>query len=198
MSDRTRLQEMYLAGGVPWDETDPPPEVIAAAAELPPGRALDLGAGLGRAAFHLARRGWQVDGVDFVPEAVADATRRAVAAGLTRQVRFYHASVAALDFLTGPYDFALDVGCAHGLDAGELTAYYAGLARLLRPGALYLLFAHLNDPAAPAEMQRWLDEPLLRRIFAAGFTLTRLEYGKTTVRDNPTWRSAWFWWQHAG
>lgn len=195
MADFERLEQLYTAGSVPWDHVDPPPEVMTTAAGLPPGRALDLGAGLGRAAFYLARHGWQVDGVDFVPLAVAEATQRAASAGLAHQVHFYTGSVTVLDFLAGPYDFALDVGCAHGLNAAELAAYHAELLRLLRPGAPYLLFAHLNDAEAAPDARRWLDEPRLRGLFAQGFTLERVEYGETTVLNNPTWRSAWFWWR---
>jgi len=29
-----------------------------------------LGCGPGRASIYLARRGWQVDGVDFIPDAI--------------------------------------------------------------------------------------------------------------------------------
>lgn len=195
MADFERLQQLYAVGSVPWDHQEPPPEVITTAANLSPGRALDLGTGLGRAALYLARLGWQVDGVDFVPQAVMEATRRAAAAGLAQPVHFYAGSVAALDFLAGPYDFALDVGCAHGLNAAELGAYHAELLRLLRPGAGYLLFAHLNDAAAAPDAQRWLDESRLRGLFADGFTLERVEYGETTVQNNPPWRSAWFWWR---
>jgi SAM-dependent methyltransferase len=39
--------------------------VVRELSELPAGRALDLGAGEGRNAVWLARRGWQVDAVDF-------------------------------------------------------------------------------------------------------------------------------------
>ncbi|MER2600042.1 MAG: class I SAM-dependent methyltransferase [Caldilineales bacterium] len=195
MADFERLQQLYAAGTLPWDHNDPPPEVVTEAAVWPLGRALDLGTGLGRAALHLARLGWQVDGVDFIPEAVAEATRRAQAAGLAARVSFHQSTVTRLDFLTGAYDLAVDVGCAHGLNATELTAYHAQLKRLLRGGARYLLFAHLNDAVADADAQRWLNEPLLYRIFADGFTLERVEYGETTVQNNPTWRSAWFWWR---
>ena len=87
--------------------------MLAFAPTLPVGRALDLGCGLGRATIFLARLGWQADGVDFIAQAVAEATRRAQLAGVAARAHFYHGAVDQLDFLAGPYDFALDVGCAH-------------------------------------------------------------------------------------
>jgi SAM-dependent methyltransferase len=181
------LTELYASGPVPWDLSDPPPEVLTFAPSLLPGRALDLGCGLGRASLYLARLGWQVDGVDFVPQAIETARQRAQAAGLNN-VTFHLGPVTALPYLTGPYDLALDVGCAHSFSTEELTAYHAELRRLLRPDGVYLLFAHLSQ----AEGERWLAEETLHCIFAEGFRLERAEYGQTTVRGE-TWRSAWFW-----
>jgi SAM-dependent methyltransferase len=190
MSDKIdRLTELYAGGSVPWDQADPPPEVLAL--DLPPGRALDLGCGLGRASFYLARQGWQVDGVDFIPQAIETARQRAQAAGVSG-VAFHLGPVTAMPDLTGPYDLALDVGCAHNFSLAELTAYHAELGRLLRPGGVYLLFAHL----AEIDDERWLWEPALQHLFAAGFRLERVEYGQTTVRGE-TWRSAWFWFRRA-
>lgn len=37
-----RLQQRYRDGEIPWDQDLPPPEVMAIADVLPPGRALDL------------------------------------------------------------------------------------------------------------------------------------------------------------
>jgi cyclopropane fatty-acyl-phospholipid synthase-like methyltransferase len=160
---------------------------------LPAGRALDLGSGLGRASMFMARRGWQVDGVDFIPQAVEEATARAVQAGLDDKIHFHLGSVLDLGFLDGPYDFALDVGCAHSFDLADLRLYHAGLARLLKPGAIYLLFAHLQEENADPEARRWLEEANLRQVFAEGFVLDRVEHGQTQVGDQPPWRSAWFW-----
>ena len=188
MNDRlTRLTEMYAGGPVPWDQPDPPPEVLAFAPSLPPGRALDLGCGLGRASFYLGNLGWQVDGVDFVPQAIETARQRAEAAGITN-VTFHLGPVTTLPQLSGPYDLALDVGCAHSFSTAELATYQAELSRLLRPGGVYLLFAHLSE----AEDEHWLWEPTLHRLFTPDFTLEQAEYGQTTVRGE-TWRSAWFW-----
>ena len=190
------LLEFYQAGPVPWDQPDPPPEVLAFVPTLPVGRALDLGCGPGRAAKYLARLGWWVDGVDFIPQAIAEATVRARQAGL-ENIHFHLGPVTQLDFLSGPYDFALDVGCAHGFNADELRAYHRELLRLLKPGGHFLLFAHLDEADPEPEARGWLDEADLRRLFGEGFALERVEYGQTQVGDQAPWRSAWFWFRRA-
>lgn len=193
MSRHERMQSMYEEGSVPWDEVDPPPEVIDLVNKLPAGRAMDLGSGFGRAAIYLGRAGWQVDGVDFVARAVSEAQTRADKAGVGVQVKFHQSSVTKLDFLNPPYDFALDVGCAHGLTDQELKEYHQELKRLLKPGASYLFFAHLNEEDTDPEEQKWLDENTFKTIFTDGFSLEREEIGKTQVEDQESWRSAWFW-----
>jgi cyclopropane fatty-acyl-phospholipid synthase-like methyltransferase len=193
MSDYNRLLEFYQSGSVPWDQADPPPEVLAFVPTLPVGRGLDLGCGLGRAALFMARLGWQVDAVDFIPQAISEATVRAEQAGLADKIRFHLSPVTQLDFLSGRYDFALDVGCAHNFDPDELTAYHHELRRLLKAEATFLLFAHLNEANPAPEARRWLDEANLRQIFEDGFHLERVEVGQTQVGDQSPWRSAWFW-----
>jgi SAM-dependent methyltransferase len=192
MNHFERVLEFYQSGPVPWDRPDPPPEVLAFVSTLPVGRALDLGCGLGRAALYMARLGWQVDAVDFIPQAITEATARAGQAGLDN-VRFHLGPVTQLDFLAGPYDIALDVGCSHSFTAAELRAYHRELLRLLKPGGDYLLFAHLNPANPNPEARRWLDEADLHQVFAQGFILERTEYGQTQVGDQDPWRSAWFW-----
>jgi SAM-dependent methyltransferase len=196
-----RMTARYEAGGVPWDQPLPPPEVTELADALAPGRALDVGCGYGRAALYLAGRGWQVDAVDFVPQAVAETGARVAAAGLTDRVRVFEAAVPDLAGLAGPYDLALDVGCAHGFTAAILSPYRAELARLLRPGAVFALFCRLrpgDDPTEPESGPRGLVEAELRATFADGFRLERAAYGASTSGGGPEWPSAWFWWVRTG
>lgn len=188
----TRFIERYTNGQVPWDDTLPPPEVQNLVATLPSGRALDLGCGYGRTSIYLAQRGWEVDGVDFVPQAITEARRRAAEAKALAHIQFHIGSVADLHFAKGPYDLAIDIGCMHSLGEPLQRAYRDELLRLLRPGAAYLLFARLRNPDDdPADGPSGMDETTLRAIFAP-FQLQKSEIGVTTGEDY-SWRSGWFW-----
>lgn len=182
--------DRYQRGEVPWDHTLPPPEVLALVPTLSPGRALDLGCGYGRASIFLARHGWMVDGVDFVPRAIAEARRRAKEAGVN--VNFFVGDVTRLSHLPeARYDFAVDVGCAHNLDAAALAAYHQTLKRLLKPGAQFLLFARLKDPNAEGGPSG-VEEAALLALFADGFAVKDATHGETRMPDRPVWQSAWY------
>lgn len=187
----TRLQQRYRDREMPWDHQLPPPEIMATAADLPPGQALDLGCGTARAGIYLAMRGWKVDGVDFVPEAIALAEERVRNEGVTDRVRLFTAAVTALDFLAEPYDLVIDVGCMHGMPEDELRAYAAEVTRLTRSGGLYLLFAHVQDEVA-GETPTWITKGTVEAIFAGNFAAERVEYGVTNVGES-SWSSAWYW-----
>ena len=62
--------------------TEPNAILVEFADELQPGRALDLGAGEGRNAVWLARRGWRVTALDVSSAGLARAARRAAAEGV--------------------------------------------------------------------------------------------------------------------
>lgn len=188
---QARFTERYANGQVPWDDALPPPEVQDLVAALQPGRALDLGCGYGRTTIYLAQKGWQVDGVDFVPQAIVEAKQRAAAAGALAQIQFHVGSVADLHFVSGPYDLAIDIGCMHSLGAPLQQAYRDELLRLLRPGATYLLFARLQSQDDDQEDGRGVEEAALHTLFAP-FKLQKSELG-VTEGEEFRWRSGWFW-----
>jgi SAM-dependent methyltransferase len=189
---RDRYRDRYGADDVPWDASDPPPEVTALAAALTPGRALDLGCGYGRAAIALGRLGWCVDGIDYVEKAVSVARSRSLTAGVADRVRFVVGDVTHLAGIEGPYDLVLDVGCCHGLEAVALAAHARRLARLQPPGAWLLMFAHLRDrDHEPPEGRSRLDEATLVAAFRGAYEAVRIDRGTTPVDDEPHWPSAW-------
>lgn len=187
-----RLAERYAAGDVPWDDPLPPPEVVNHVSALPAGRALDLGCGYGRATIYLAGLGWDVDGIDFIAEATAEAAQRARAAGV--YARFHIAQATDLDFLAGPYDLAIDVGCCHNMVEDDLARYRDQLERLIRPGGTFLLFARLREESEQGDSAvRGIQPATVQQLFTTRFSLERVEYGTTDVPGQLTWRSGWFW-----
>lgn len=187
-----RMEERYTSGQLPWDAEEPPPEVMAIVAELRPGRALDLGCGYGRSSIYMAQHGWQVDGVDFVAQAIATAQERARAKEVGDQVNFHQSSVTQLDFLTTPYDLAIDVGCMHALEGDDRLAYRDEVKRLVQSGGIYLLYARLREPEQDGG-PRGIEETAVYELFDDGFTLEKMERGETKVEDQPIWASGWFW-----
>ncbi|NJP04477.1 MAG: methyltransferase domain-containing protein [Chloroflexaceae bacterium] len=67
--------DYYTNNEKPW--LSPDPDLMAVAATLPPGCALDLGAGEGADSLWLAQQGWAVTAVDFAPAAIATIQRLA-------------------------------------------------------------------------------------------------------------------------
>jgi SAM-dependent methyltransferase len=131
---------------------------------------LDLGCGTGTNVVYLARHGWAAVGVDFARRAIAKARRRARQAGV--ECTFLVGDVTRLT-VPGPFDLALDIGCLHSIPVGGRAAYAAGLARVVRPGGTYLLYAFA--PGGPAF---GLSPDDVRTTFVDSFDVVRVEEGK--------------------
>lgn len=87
-----------------WDLTGAQPNavLIAETADLPRGRALDIGCGLGAEAIWLAQQGWQVTAMDVSQVALDRAAERAADAGV--QVQWVHAGLEDLDIPGDGFD----------------------------------------------------------------------------------------------
>ena len=130
----------YYAIGYRWN-TEVECDFIEACVKTygPPNgkRFLDIGCGSGRHLTTLAKRGYQVSGVDLSPEMIAYVEQEAAGANLRIS--------AAVDDLRrlkvrGTYDVA---GCFMDtfrflLTNEEITAHLRAVAKLLAPGGLYL------------------------------------------------------------
>jgi SAM-dependent methyltransferase len=116
----------------------------------PYGSALDLGCGTGRFSIDLARRGWQVTGVDVVPKAVSIARERAREAGV--EARFVEADVANLAAVNLGSDFqlVLDFGTVHGLRDEQRAAVGRGVNEVAAADATFLMFVFGPGRRGPA------------------------------------------------
>lgn len=186
MVRRLLFELRYRLSRPRWDTGIAPPEVrrLIEDERLPPGRALDLGCGTGTSSVYLAEHGWQVVGIDFAPRAIALAQRRAASAGVTERTRFLVADVTALPDLGALFDLALDVGCLHSLPVATRRRYAAGVARALRPGATYLVYAFLHRDGGPG-----LREDEMRELFERDFEAVAVERGVEHGLARP---SAWY------
>jgi SAM-dependent methyltransferase len=103
----------------------------------PLGRALDLGCGRGQYTPELARRGWEVVGIDYVPAAIEAAKSRGV-----EGVTYVVGDVTNLPSANlGTFDFFLDIGCFQGFDAAQRLAEGRGVSALANPTATLLMLA---------------------------------------------------------
>jgi SAM-dependent methyltransferase len=147
-----------------------PPELERFVGSHPAGRALDLGCGTGTNVVYLARHRWEAVGVDFAGRAIAKARRRAQHAQV--ECTFVVGDVTRLE-VPGLFDLALDIGCLHSIPVSGRAAYAAGLARVVRSGGTYLLYAFA--PGGPAF---GLAREEVRRTFADAFDVVGVEEGK--------------------
>jgi SAM-dependent methyltransferase len=143
---------LYAVGFTPWEQAATLPalrerifalfEREEAGRQPPFGRVLDLGCGSGIWAVGLARRGWQVTGVDFVPKALRRARQRAQQAGV--EMRLVEGDVTRLrDFDVGSdFPFLLDFGLFHDeLTDGQREAMGREVSAVAAPGATLLMMA---------------------------------------------------------
>jgi SAM-dependent methyltransferase len=177
----------YILRRTPWDTQITPPEVVelVEGGNIPTGRGLDLGCGTGTNCIYLARRGWQMVGVDFSTVAIRRARRKARRAGVG--CTFYRADVTDLSFLEEAVDFVLDIGCLHSIPMEGWERYAAEVARLARPEGLYMLYAFVPRPDRRGP--RGVSPAELRDLFEPAFVVERQEGG-----GDPTGPSAaWYW-----
>jgi len=193
---RLRFVWRYLRGNIPWDSGIIPPEIVDwteahAASGAAPGRALDIGCGTGTTSLYLAEREWTVVGVDFVPNAIWRARRKARQRQLARRAAFRVADVSGPNFLAGEeaFDLVIDVGCLHGLAPEQREIVAAHLLRLTRPGAVYLLYAFMPRPSQDGSRQIGIDQAGLRALLGPAFAVVDVAVGEEVTRPVP---SGWY------
>jgi SAM-dependent methyltransferase len=135
---------------------------------------VDIGSGTGRVALALASRCRRVVGIERDPELVAEARRRAEAAGL-----------ASVTFVAADADTVTSYGDAAGVDAVDIVTAHLFLsdplvvtgARSLRPGGVIVAAGfHTDHWRETGRASRFAyDEPRMRTLLEAhGFTVEHL------------------------
>jgi ubiquinone/menaquinone biosynthesis C-methylase UbiE len=128
-------------------------------------RALEYGCGQGSRAFHLARGGAHVVGIDISPVAIEQAIEHARAEGLEDRLTFRVMDAEQLEFADDSFNLVCGSGVLHHLD---LNRAYAEVARVLEPTGIGVFEEPLgHNPAINAyrrrtpEMRTVDEHPLL-------------------------------------
>ena len=140
--DQPHWDQRYAAHGSVWSG-HVNPQLAAEAADLPPGRALDVGAGEGGDALWLAARGWQVTALDFSEVALQRAAERAAAQGVGHLTEWRHADVRGWD--PGEERWSLVTSQFLHLPDGGMLDVVRRLASAVAPGGTLLVVGHHPD-----------------------------------------------------
>ena len=165
--------EKYRADLTAWDRggVSPALEDWLDEGALKPGRILIPGCGYGHEVLALARRGFEVWGLDIAPTPVQRVREKLAQAGLT-------AHVVEGDVRTWqpepPFDAVYEQTCLCALSPEDWPRYEAQLCRWLRPGGrLFALWMQTDRPGGPPyhcgleamralfalERWRWVEPP---------------------------------------
>ncbi|MFZ2174560.1 MAG: class I SAM-dependent methyltransferase [Rhodococcus sp. (in: high G+C Gram-positive bacteria)] len=149
--------------------------------DAPPGKILDIGCGTGEYSIELAKRGWQVTGVDTVQLALDKARTNARKAGV--DVRFMCVDATDLQHhVGGGYHLVLDIGCFHGLGDADRAAYAEAVTAVTEHGGTLIMFAF--GPGHRAFIPRGASRSEVERLFA-GWKLVSDVDADTTGMPGP-------------
>ncbi len=132
---------------LPWAHEHPTLFLAEICQQRGPGRALDIGCGAGTDSVYLAKRGWEVTALDFMPKALQYTQARAKDAGVT--VTPVEADITAWS-PPAPFDLVLDHGLLHNMDPVRYPAYrQTVLDSIADEGDFVLLHWHPRYPGQP-------------------------------------------------
>jgi SAM-dependent methyltransferase len=158
--------ERYAGQGRYWSG-EPNPQLVAAAGDLAPGTALDVGCGEGGDVVWLAGQGWRVTGADFSAEGLARAADHVEQAGVADRVEWWRVDARTFDAGDRSYDLVT----SHYLHApdGGMVEVTRRLAEAVAPGGLLLVVGH-----APSHEFTHLSESHRKAMFLAAELLPGL------------------------
>jgi len=133
--------ERYRSRGALWSGA-PNPQLVAEAADLAPGTALDAGSGEGADALWLAARGGRVTAVDVSAVALERGASRAreIGVAVSRRIDWLHEDLTGWVPAAASYDL-VSAQFLH-LPQGPRDALFRRLAAAVAPGGSLLIVGH--------------------------------------------------------
>jgi len=150
--DESFWDERYRQHGSVWSR-NANPTLVAEAAGLRPGSALDVGSGEGADSIWLARQGWRVTAVDISSVALARAAERASQdAEAAGRITWAHHDLTASPPPAGTFDL-VSAQFMH-LPLAQRTELHHRLAASVAPGGTLLIVGH-----HPSDLEAGIHRP---------------------------------------
>jgi 3-polyprenyl-4-hydroxybenzoate decarboxylase len=140
-------EHAYRHGIVPWASNVCDPDIAGALADLPPGRLLDIGCGLGQVAKHAAASGYRV--------VATDVSETALRMARDETVTWLRDDFCATG-LFGPFDVVVDRATLHTLTPARAHAWAGSLRRVTNVGSTVIVKAHRDG--VPMITSGWTAE----------------------------------------
>ena len=139
MFQKKFMERVYEKASKPsdllWHSEEPSPFLVKVIQERKKaGTALDLGCGAGVFSIYLAKSGYQVTGLDFIPKALEMASQLAKEKGA--QVNWVQADLLTWNPVT-KFDIILDSGCLHTIS--NKKKFKENIVSWLAPGGNFIL-----------------------------------------------------------
>lgn len=160
-------EQLYQSGQTRWDKGAPAPglvDLLRSHAELPRGRVVVPGCGMGHDARAWAEAGFVVTGVDFAASAIRGARALTRATGVPVEFR-------QSDFLSdspeAPFDWLFEHTLFCAIPPEARAAYAKAVLRWLRPGGQFLAVHYLlcGEECPPWSVSREEVEALFQPHF---------------------------------
>jgi cyclopropane fatty-acyl-phospholipid synthase-like methyltransferase len=168
-----QLFEQMHQGQAPWDTGRSLPAIVRLAeAGLIRGSVLDMGCGTGENVLHVAARGHDCWGIDFIPVAIERAKAKSVQRGI--DATFVVGNALELGKLGRQFDTVIDCELFHTFTNEERPTYVRSLAEVLRSGGSLFLMC-LSDEQPGTEGRRRISQQEIRDAFHQGWKVKQIE-----------------------
>jgi SAM-dependent methyltransferase len=176
--------ESAYKGSPPWDTGAPQPEIVKLVedGEIPKGRVLDIGCGLGYNSIFLAKKGFSVTCLDIAHVAVKKG--RVNAAKQKVKVDFRVGDALALDeYFEKEYcNSVIDSGLFHTLSDEKRPVFARQIWRVLVEGGKYFVLC-FSDKEPGDEGPRRVSKKEIEETFAGMFRIDYIREGFFATRS---------------
>ena len=137
-NDKEEFEKTYEKPNAIWTNKNPPKELVELIkkGKIKPCKVLDVGCGEGFYSIYLAKKGFEVVGIDISEKAIKYAKQNAKNSGV--KIKFLVMDVVDLRKLDEKFDFILEWALLHSIMTEKRKEYLQNIKDILNPEGKYL------------------------------------------------------------